>query len=173
MNIDIKAGWDFILSKVRKHPVFTRILTQAILLITTFGWHNSSDFWHVICLGSMILMSVLNVSDGKLRKSTIPASEEVVEILQDAISDIIESNALDVADGFSENITVPIRDAETSEEAENVQTEEENEKNQEAEETEEENEKNQEAEETEEEINQEQQEQPKEEQQEENQDKGE
>lgn len=116
MNINIKGVWDFLLSKVRKYPVFTRILTQAVLLITTFGWHNSSDFWHVICLASMVFMSVLNVSDGKLRRVELGSSEEVVEILQEAISEIIETNAVGVSESFAKNIPVPTGEEEAEEE---------------------------------------------------------
>lgn len=100
MNIDIKKGWGFILNKVRKHPIFTRILTQIIVFITTFGWHNQSAFWHVVCLGGMIVMSALSISDGKRRKGELVKSTDVVEIFQEAIEELVENGNVTI-DGIA------------------------------------------------------------------------
>ncbi len=102
MKIDIKEITKKLIGMVNKHPVFLRVITQGVMFITTFGLHNSSPFWHVVCLVSMCLMSVFTISDGKLRKASIEKSEQVVEILQDAISDMIESGGIEVSENFQE-----------------------------------------------------------------------
>ncbi len=115
MNIDIKKGFSWVVDKFRAHPIFTRILTQVIVFITTFGWHNSSDFWHVVCLGSMILMSALSISDGKLRKSTFEKTAEVVEILQDAIVEMVENGDVEIGSVVTEVIDTFSEEEETKE----------------------------------------------------------
>lgn len=98
MTLNIKAIATWIVSKINKHPIFTRVLTQVIAFITTFGWHNSSPFWHIVCIASLAVMSVLNISDARLRKGTIEKSDQVVEILQDAIIDMVEAGAVEIGD---------------------------------------------------------------------------
>ncbi len=98
MKINIKAVAAWVVAQINKHPIFTRVLTQVIAFITTFGWHNSSPFWHVVCIASLAVMSVLNISDAKLRKGTIEKSEQVVEILQEAIVDMVEAGAVELGD---------------------------------------------------------------------------
>ncbi len=109
MKIDIKVILAWISAKINKYPVLTRVLTQVIAFITTFGWHNSSPFWHIVCIASLAVMSVLNISDAKLRKGTIEKSDQVVEILQDAIVDMVEAGAVEIG-----NFAILQQDSESS-----------------------------------------------------------
>lgn len=98
MTLNLKSLATWVAGKINKHPIFTRVLTQVIAFITTFGWHNSSPFWHVVCIASLAVMSVLNISDARLRKGTIEKSDQVVEILQDAIVDMVQAGAVEIGD---------------------------------------------------------------------------
>ncbi len=118
MNIDIKSWLTWLKTKISAHPVFIRVLTQVVVFITTFGWHNSSDFWHIICVASMGLMAIFSVSDGKLRKANIQNGEQVVEILQDAISNIAENCDIDISDVFDTSDTSGESQEETQTKAE-------------------------------------------------------
>ncbi len=122
MTINIKAVATWIATKINKYPVLTRVLTQVIAFITTFGWHNSSPFWHVVCIASLAVMSVLNISDAKLRKGTIEKSDQVVDILQGAIVDMVEAGAVEIGD-FS--IMQPDSEPETASQQENQEPQEE------------------------------------------------
>ncbi len=111
MEINIKPVAKLVATKlskiINKYPVFTRVVAQILAVITTFGWHDSSPFWHVVCIASLAVMSVLNISDAKLRKGTIEKSDEIVEILQDAIVDMVETGAVEIGDldGLSQETT--------------------------------------------------------------------
>lgn len=82
----------YIAGKARKYPMVSRVLTQALMFITTFQLHNHSLFWELVCIFCLVITSVQNLSEHKLRKASMPKTTEVSEIIKDAVSEILEEN---------------------------------------------------------------------------------